>query len=138
MLGKRHLLRPCGALSETVADPRIGQPRNRSACGLALVRLALRSRSSAGLCVGSTYPAAGGSGNECCVPDVRTFAKEVKKGDIIVTRTNFGCGSSREQAATCVKASGVGAVIAVSFSRLFFRNAINEGPPSSSSSAAPT
>ena len=58
-----------------------------------------------------------------------TFTKEVKKGDILVAGRNFGCGSSREQAATCVKAAGVGAVIAVSFSRLFFRNAINEGLP---------
>jgi 3-isopropylmalate/(R)-2-methylmalate dehydratase small subunit len=58
-----------------------------------------------------------------------TFAKEVKKGDILVAGANFGCGSSREQAATCVKASGVAAVVAVSFSRLFFRNAINEGLP---------
>jgi 3-isopropylmalate/(R)-2-methylmalate dehydratase small subunit len=58
-----------------------------------------------------------------------TFAKEVKKGDILVAGSNFGCGSSREQAATCVKASGVAAVVAVSFSRLFFRNAINEGLP---------
>jgi len=58
-----------------------------------------------------------------------TFAKTVKPGDIIVAGANFGCGSSREQAATCIKASGVAAVIAVSFSRLFFRNAINEGLP---------
>jgi 3-isopropylmalate/(R)-2-methylmalate dehydratase small subunit len=58
-----------------------------------------------------------------------TFAKGVKPGDIIVAGANFGCGSSREQAATCVKASGVAAVIAVSFSRIFFRNAINEGLP---------
>jgi 3-isopropylmalate/(R)-2-methylmalate dehydratase small subunit len=56
-----------------------------------------------------------------------TFAKGVKPGDIIVAGTNFGCGSSREQAATCIKAAGVAAVVAVSFSRLFFRNAINEG-----------
>ena len=56
-----------------------------------------------------------------------TFAKEVKKGDIIVAGKNFGCGSSREQAATCIKYSGVAAVIAPSFSRIFFRNAINEG-----------
>ena len=58
-----------------------------------------------------------------------TFAKGVKPGDILVAGTNFGCGSSREQAATCIKASGVAAVIAVTFSRLFFRNAINEGLP---------
>jgi len=58
-----------------------------------------------------------------------TFAKGVKPGDIIVAGANFGCGSSREQAATCIKAAGVAAVIAVSFSRLFFRNAINEGLP---------
>ena len=58
-----------------------------------------------------------------------TFAKEVKKGDILVAGSNFGCGTSREQAATCVKASGVAAVVAVTFSRLFFRNAINEGLP---------
>jgi 3-isopropylmalate/(R)-2-methylmalate dehydratase small subunit len=57
------------------------------------------------------------------------FAKAVKPGDIIVAGRNFGCGSSREQAATCIKAAGVAAVIAPSFSRLFFRNAINEGLP---------
>jgi len=58
-----------------------------------------------------------------------TFAKGVKPGDILVAGANFGCGSSREQAATCIKAAGVAAVIAVTFSRLFFRNAINEGLP---------
>ena len=57
------------------------------------------------------------------------FAKEVKKGDVIVAGFNFGCGSSREQAATCLKAAGVAAVIAKSFSRIFFRNAINNGLP---------
>jgi len=55
------------------------------------------------------------------------FSKEVKKGDIIVAGKNFGCGSSREQAATCLKYAGVSAIIAPSFSRIFFRNAINEG-----------
>jgi len=57
------------------------------------------------------------------------FAKEVKKEDIIIAGRNFGCGSSREQAATCLKYAGVGAVIAKSFSRIFFRNAINQGLP---------
>ncbi len=57
------------------------------------------------------------------------FAKAVKPGDIIVAGKNFGCGSSREQAATCLKMAGVGAVVAASFARIFFRNAINEGLP---------
>ncbi len=57
------------------------------------------------------------------------FAKEVKPGDIVVAGRNFGCGSSREQAATCLKEAGVAAVVAASFARIFFRNAINEGLP---------
>ncbi|MCD6452663.1 MAG: 3-isopropylmalate dehydratase small subunit [Acidobacteria bacterium] len=57
------------------------------------------------------------------------FAKEVKPGDVIVGGKNFGCGSSREQAAFCLKYAGLGAVIAISFSRIFFRNAINAGLP---------
>jgi len=57
------------------------------------------------------------------------FAKAVKPGDVVVAGRNFGCGSSREQAATCLKYAGVGAVVAASFSRLFFRNAINAGLP---------
>lgn len=57
------------------------------------------------------------------------FAKNVQKNDIVVAGKNFGCGSSREQAATCIKEAGAGAIIAKSFSRLFFRNAINEGLP---------
>ncbi len=55
------------------------------------------------------------------------FVKTVEKGDIIVAGKNFGCGSSREQAATCIKYAGVDAVIAVSFSRIFYRNCINSG-----------
>jgi 3-isopropylmalate/(R)-2-methylmalate dehydratase small subunit len=58
-----------------------------------------------------------------------TFVERVKAGDVVVAGKNFGCGSSREQAATCLKEAGVGAVIAESFARLFFRNAINEGLP---------
>ena len=57
------------------------------------------------------------------------FAKQVQPGDIIVAGRNFGCGSSREQAASCLKEAGVGAVLASSFARIFFRNAINEGLP---------
>jgi 3-isopropylmalate/(R)-2-methylmalate dehydratase small subunit len=55
------------------------------------------------------------------------FAKNVKSGDIIVAGENFGCGSSREQAAMCLKAAGISAVVAVSFARIFYRNAINQG-----------
>jgi methanogen homoaconitase small subunit len=57
------------------------------------------------------------------------FAKKVKPGDIIVAGTNFGCGSSREQAPLALKYSGVACVIAKSFARIFFRNAINVGLP---------
>jgi len=53
------------------------------------------------------------------------FSQEVKKHDIIVTGNNFGCGSSREQAVTCLKYAGIDAIIASSFARLFYRNAIN-------------
>ena len=55
------------------------------------------------------------------------FARNVQENDIIVAGKNFGCGSSREQAATCLKYAGVGAIIGKSFSRLFFRNAVNTG-----------
>jgi 3-isopropylmalate/(R)-2-methylmalate dehydratase small subunit len=57
------------------------------------------------------------------------FALMVKPGDVIVAGKNFGCGSSREQAAACLKAAGVQAVIAKSFARIYFRNAINLGLP---------
>ena len=55
------------------------------------------------------------------------FAANVQPGDVIVGGRNFGCGSSREQAATCLVYNGVGAIIAVSFSRIFYRNALNNG-----------
>ena len=57
------------------------------------------------------------------------FAKRVKPGDIIVATTNFGCGSSREHAQLAIKASGISCVIAKSFARIFFRNAVNIGLP---------
>ena len=55
------------------------------------------------------------------------FVDNVQPGDVIVGGSNFGCGSSREQAATCLVYNGVGAVIAASFSRIFYRNALNNG-----------
>jgi 3-isopropylmalate/(R)-2-methylmalate dehydratase small subunit len=58
-----------------------------------------------------------------------TFAKDVRPGDIVVGGKNFGCGSSREQAALCLKYAGVAAVVAASFARIFFRNAVNAGLP---------
>jgi 3-isopropylmalate/(R)-2-methylmalate dehydratase small subunit len=57
------------------------------------------------------------------------FIQKVKPGDIIVAGKNFGCGSSREQAAICLKEAGVGAIVAKSFSRIYFRNCINIGLP---------
>jgi len=57
------------------------------------------------------------------------FSKKVKKGDFIVAGRNFGCGSSREQAPVAIKACGISAVIAESFARIFYRNAINIGLP---------
>ena len=53
------------------------------------------------------------------------FTKNVKQGDIIVADENFGCGSSREQAPVAIKTAGVSAIVAKSFARIFYRNAIN-------------
>ena len=65
-----------------------------------------------------------------CLEDIDAdFVKKVKPGDIIVATTNFGSGSSREHAPLAIKASGVSCVIAQSFARIFFRNAINIGLP---------
>jgi len=57
------------------------------------------------------------------------FARNVQAGDIIVAGKNWGCGSSREQAVTCLKAAGVGAIVARSFARIYFRNCINQALP---------
>lgn len=57
------------------------------------------------------------------------FHAKLQLGDIIVAGMGFGCGSSREQAATCLKAAGIAAVVAGSFARIFFRNAVNQGLP---------
>jgi 3-isopropylmalate/(R)-2-methylmalate dehydratase small subunit len=63
-----------------------------------------------------------------CMEDLdKDFIKKVKKGDIIIAGENFGCGSSREHAPIAIKASGVSCVIAASFARIFYRNAINIG-----------
>ena len=65
-----------------------------------------------------------------CMEDIdATFVGRVQKGDIIVSGPNFGCGSSREHAPIAIKASGVSCVIAPSFARIFYRNAINMGLP---------
>jgi methanogen homoaconitase small subunit len=57
------------------------------------------------------------------------FAKNIEEGDIIVARENFGCGSSREQAPVALKHAGVSAIVAKSFARIFYRNAVNIGLP---------
>ena len=65
-----------------------------------------------------------------CMEDIDAdFVKKVKPGDIIVADENFGCGSSREHAPISIKASGVSCVIAKTFARIFYRNAINIGLP---------
>lgn len=65
-----------------------------------------------------------------CMEDLDPdFIRNVQNGDIIVAGPNFGCGSSREHAPVAIKASGVSCVIAPSFARIFYRNAINMGLP---------
>ena len=65
-----------------------------------------------------------------CMEDIDTeFVKKVKPGDIMVAGENFGCGSSREHAPIAIKASGIACVIAKTFARIFYRNAINIGLP---------
>ena len=65
-----------------------------------------------------------------CMEDIdKTFVEKVKEGDIIVAHKNFGCGSSREHAPIAIKASGISCVIAETFARIFYRNAINIGLP---------
>jgi 3-isopropylmalate/(R)-2-methylmalate dehydratase small subunit len=73
------------------------------------------------------------NGNELakyCMIDIDAdFASNVQKGDIIVAGKNFGCGSSREHAPLAIKCAGVGCIIAPSFARIFYRNAVNIGMP---------
>ncbi len=65
-----------------------------------------------------------------CMEDIDTeFVKKVKHGDIIVAYKNFGCGSSREHAPLAIKTAGISCVIAATFARIFYRNAINIGLP---------
>ncbi|MDR1630356.1 MAG: 3-isopropylmalate dehydratase small subunit [Oscillospiraceae bacterium] len=65
-----------------------------------------------------------------CMEDIdKEFKNNVKPGDVIVAGKNFGCGSSREHAPISIKASGISCVIAESFARIFYRNAINIGLP---------
>ena len=65
-----------------------------------------------------------------CMEDIdKEFVNRVQKGDIIVADKNFGCGSSREHAPLAIKAAGVSCVIAETFARIFYRNAINIGLP---------
>lgn len=65
----------------------------------------------------------------CMEPIDEDFANTVQSGDIMIAGENFGCGSSREHAPIAIKASGISCVIAKSFARIFFRNAINIGLP---------
>ncbi len=72
-----------------------------------------------------------------CMEDIDgEFVSKVKPGDFIVAGANFGCGSSREHAPLAIKTAGVGAVVAETFARIFFRNSINIGLPIFESSEA--
>lgn len=74
-----------------------------------------------------------------CMEDLDgSFASTVNRGDIIVAGENFGCGSSREHAPLAIKACGISCVIAASFARIFYRNAINIGLPILESAEAAT
>ncbi len=65
-----------------------------------------------------------------CMEDIdKTFVDRVHKGDVMVAGKNFGCGSSREHAPIAIKASGISCIIAQTFARIFYRNAINIGLP---------
>ncbi|UCD55213.1 MAG: 3-isopropylmalate dehydratase small subunit [Candidatus Omnitrophota bacterium] len=68
-------------------------------------------------------------GRHCMEGVLQNFAKKVNKGDIIVAGRNFGCGSSREHAPIAIQAAGISCIIAESFARIFYRNAINTGLP---------
>ena len=75
-------------------------------------------------------------GKHCMEDADKNFVKKVEKKDIIVGGKNFGCGSSREHAPISIKAAGISCVIAESFARIFYRNAINIGLPIVTSDAA--
>ena len=66
---------------------------------------------------------------KCMIDIDEDFVNRVKPGDIMVANKNFGCGSSREHAPIAIKAAGISCVIAETFARIFFRNAINIGLP---------
>lgn len=68
-------------------------------------------------------------GQHCLEGADPEFSSKMIRGDIIVAGTNFGCGSSREHAAITIKNCGIGAIVAESFARIFYRNAINLGIP---------
>jgi 3-isopropylmalate dehydratase small subunit len=65
----------------------------------------------------------------CLCEYLPAFAKGVAPGDVLIAGRNFGCGSSREHAAVAIKETGLAAVVAISFARIFYRNAINIGLP---------